>query len=211
MWLTVFCCVCGFFFSQSQTTSYFARKFEAIVNQEVITKLDGWLYGEYPQNTPGLRYYWENMFHHEDSLTKTSDIFRTFFHSFSRLATEKINRPTQTPGGGSSCHVTSLGTIREVTYLNQQDQLGGLLVLFDVESVSGDGAKSVHTVEAWMAPQIHEELLNLNASKGPQRLTGLQVSRSFVFAVRLALFCLSLRAGYPFPARVPNGQWRACS
>ena len=39
---------CEFQINENQPT-YFARKFEAIVNQEVINELDSYLFGSYPK------------------------------------------------------------------------------------------------------------------------------------------------------------------
>ena len=174
-----FCLLCLlFFFSfylKTQNQNYFARKFEAIVNQEVINQLDSWLYGSYPADMKGINYYWENIFHHEDSITKTSDVFRTFFQSFVRIGIKNAKMKSTRGNKDHSCLTGGNGKIREVTVLNQHDQFSGVLALFDVELPSGNGATRVVTMETWMAPLSHEELLNLNMSRGPQRLVGLEV------------------------------------
>ncbi|XP_029185216.2 LOW QUALITY PROTEIN: xylosyltransferase 1-like [Acropora millepora] len=160
---------------KTQNQNYFARKFEAIVNQEVINQLDSWLYGSYPADMKGVNYYWENIFHHEDSITKTSDVFRTFFQSFVRIGITNAKMKSTRGNKDHSCLTGGNGKIREVTVLNQHDQFSGVLALFDVELPSGKGATRVVTMETWMAPLSHEELLNLNMSRGPQRLVGLEV------------------------------------
>ncbi|KAK2569055.1 Xylosyltransferase 2 [Acropora cervicornis] len=160
---------------KTQNQNYFARKFEAIVNQEVINQLDSWLYGSYPADMKGINYYWENIFHHEDSITKTSDVFRTFFQSFVRIGIKNAKMKSTRGNKDHSCLTGGNGKIREVTVLNQHDQFSGVLALFDVELPSGNGATRVVTMETWMAPLSHEELLNLNMSRGPQRLVGLEV------------------------------------
>ena len=156
---------------QSQTKNYFARKFEAIVNQEVINELDGWLYGEYPSDTKGLQYYWENLYHYDDNITITSDGYLTFFYSFARIATKLLSR-----GRKGNCQLHRNGPIRETTYLNQHDHLAGLLVLYDVEFMSEYGRKKTITLESWVSLNPKEELMNLNMTKGPQRLVSLDVS-----------------------------------
>ena len=65
--------------------------------------------------------------------------------------------------------------MKEVTILNQHDQLGGVLALYDVDVLSSSGQKRTVAMETWLAPLSHEELLNLNMSNGPQRLVGLEV------------------------------------
>ncbi|XP_031573565.1 xylosyltransferase 1-like [Actinia tenebrosa] len=155
---------------KSQSHNYFARKFEAIVNQEVINELDAWLYGEFPPNTKGLHYYWENMYHHDDNITKTSDAFLTFFYSFGRIATKQLSRDHE-----DNCELLRKGPIKEVAYFNQHDQFSGLLVLFDVEYVTKKGERKSLTVESWVSPNSFEELMNLNMTKGPERLVSLDV------------------------------------
>lgn len=164
-----------FYYFKTQNQNFFARKFEAIVDQEVINQLDSWLYGSYPAVTKGLNYYWENMFHHDDSITKTSDVFRTFFQSFVRTGIKNAKVKSTQGNKDRNCLTGGSGKIREVTVLNQHDQFAGVLALFDVELPSAKGAARVVTMETWMAPLSHEELLNLNMSRGPQRLVGLEV------------------------------------
>lgn len=137
----------------------------------MINDLDGWLYGEYPPDTKGLHYYWENLYHQDDTLTKTSDAYRTYFYSFARIATRLLSR-----GRKGSCQLKRNGPIKEVSYLNQHDHLAGLLVLYDVEFMTEHGRKETITVESWVSMEPKEELMNLNMTKGPQRLVSLDVS-----------------------------------
>lgn len=79
-------------------------------------------------------------------------------------------------GESHSCRDGIVGDIKEVTVLSQHDQFGGLLALYDVEYTTSSGGKHNVTLESWLAPLSHEELLNLNMSNGPQRLVGLEVT-----------------------------------
>lgn len=119
--------------------------------------------------------YWENLYHHDDTITKTTDAYLTFFYSFARKATDLMSR-----GSKASCHLSRNGPIKEVTYFNEHDHFGGLLVLYDVEFTTIYGRKKTITVESWLSLDSHEELLNLNMTKGPQRLVSLDVSREFI-------------------------------
>ncbi|EDO36835.1 predicted protein, partial [Nematostella vectensis] len=160
--------------NQSQSTNFFARKFEAIVNQEVINQLDEWLYGKYPQGTPGWDYYWENLYHHEDTLTRTSDPFLSFFHSFPRVAIKRLLRGMQ-----DDCQITPQG-VREVTYLNQHDHFSGVVALYEVLfETPRNGGKQRAVLESWLSPVAKEELMNLNMKNGPQRLVSLDVGTSW--------------------------------
>lgn len=133
------------------------------------------MYDPYPANTQGLNYYWENMYHHEDSITKTSDVFATFYQAFVRVGLKSLKTPSVQGSHSRKCLPGGTGIIKEVTILNQHDQLGGVLALYDVDVLSSSGQKHTVTMETWLAPLSHEELLNLNMSNGPQRLVGLEV------------------------------------
>lgn len=115
------------------------------------------------------------MFHHEDSITKTSDVFRTFYQSFVRVGMKHLKTKAL---DSQQCLSGGNGSIKEVTVLNQHDQFSGVLALVDVELPTKYGEKRAVTMETWFAPLSHEELLNLNMSRGPQRLLGLEVRTS---------------------------------
>lgn len=88
------------------------------------------------------------------------------------------------PAQGSESHKCPNGTvgdIKEVTVLTQHDQFSGVLAVYDVEYTTSSGDKQVVTLESWLAPLSHEELLNLNMSNGPQRLVGLEVTKASFF------------------------------
>lgn len=76
---------------QTARPTFFARKFEAVVNQEVIGQLDSYLYGSYPAGTPGLRAYWENAFEEPDGLQSLSDVALTMYHAFARLGLRRAH------------------------------------------------------------------------------------------------------------------------
>ena len=52
---------------------FFARKFEAIVNQEIVERLDAHLYGPLPPGTLAVTSYWESIYHIDDDVTKPSN------------------------------------------------------------------------------------------------------------------------------------------
>ena len=61
------------FLQNSGDHHFFARKFEAIVNQEIITRLDAHLYGSLPSGTVALDSYWESVYHMDDDVTRPSN------------------------------------------------------------------------------------------------------------------------------------------
>lgn len=76
-------------FQQLSRPTFFARKFESTVNQEVLEILDTHLYGSYPANTPALKAYWENVYDRVDGLSGLSDVTLTFYTAFSRMGLQK--------------------------------------------------------------------------------------------------------------------------
>ena len=46
---------------------FFARKFEAIIHQEVVNKVEDWVEGEGTVPETSKNSYWQNVFHHEDA------------------------------------------------------------------------------------------------------------------------------------------------
>ena len=82
----------SFLFSYSQNSgdsNFFARKFEAIVNQHIINEIDAYLLRSLPGNKlPGWTAIWENAFHDEDDVTQPSSARYTVYNSFMRTRTE---------------------------------------------------------------------------------------------------------------------------
>ena len=126
--------------------------------------MDEHLFGTVSPDTAGFKSYWENFYHHADDESRLSDTLRTYFASFSRLATRHIS--------WSYCKNLPIGKYKEITYLNEDDEFSGMLILQDVGL---KGGKSI-TTETWLSRIDQEQMMNLNMSNGPNRLTGLQVS-----------------------------------
>lgn len=86
---------------QTARPTFFARKFEAVVNQEIIGQLDYYLYGNYPSGTPGLRSYWENVYDEPDGVHTLSDVALTMYHAFSRLGLRRAEASFHAAGDNS--------------------------------------------------------------------------------------------------------------
>lgn len=71
---------------QVSRPTFFARKFESTVNQEVLEILDFHLYGSYPPSTPALKAYWENIYDVADGPSGLSDVLLTAYTAFARLS-----------------------------------------------------------------------------------------------------------------------------
>ncbi|KAL8569523.1 hypothetical protein ACOMHN_002070 [Nucella lapillus] len=105
---------------------FFARKFEAVVNQEIINSLDVYLFGHLQQGLRALSSYWQNEFHHLDAPPKHKDTQLTFYHSFMRLTSALLLR--RHPEG----QFRPLRLL-EVSLFMEGDHFHGLLVLFAAE------------------------------------------------------------------------------
>ncbi|XP_030840763.1 xylosyltransferase 1 isoform X1 [Strongylocentrotus purpuratus] len=128
--------------------AYFARKFEPVINQEVINQLETWLYGNYPVGTPAIEYYWQNSFHEQDTTTVASDAERTFYHAIVRLMAKYINIKVKGSTQEKECRFKVMPQPFQVHYIFRHDSFHGL-----VASVSGytDNGQST-LMEAWLSP-----------------------------------------------------------
>jgi protein xylosyltransferase len=83
-----------------QTTSsrhlYFARKFEPIINQAILLKLELWLFGvEKPsRKVPNLHSYWQSIYHHMDLTPQIDDGLRTVISSIGRIWAKSVTNGT---------------------------------------------------------------------------------------------------------------------
>lgn len=83
--------------------TFFARKFEASVNQEIVNQLDAYLFGAFPQGTPGLSSYWENVYEEADGVSSLSDVKLTYYHAFSRMGLARATASLQGNPSDHSC------------------------------------------------------------------------------------------------------------
>lgn len=107
--LIIFC------LSLQQTTrpTFFARKFEASVNQEIVNQLDAFLFGGFPQGTPGLRAYWENIFDEPDGVRSLTDTQLTHYHAFARMGLARATSSLQGNPNDNSCRSVANDTVME--------------------------------------------------------------------------------------------------
>lgn len=115
----------------------------------------------------------------QDTITKTTDTFLSFFHSFASLGVKQLNIQPSGDHYTEVCRFSFAKKVREVHYLNQFDQFAGLLVLYDATFTTKSGERKTRTLETWLSPISMEEMMNLNMSKGPSRLIGLDVRHRF--------------------------------
>uniref|UniRef100_A0A8C9G4P3 Xylosyltransferase 2 n=1 Tax=Pavo cristatus TaxID=9049 RepID=A0A8C9G4P3_PAVCR len=133
---------------QLSRPTFFARKFESTVNQEVLEILDTHLYGSYPPNTPALKAYWENVYDRVDGLGGLSDVTLTFYTGFSRLGLRKaasVVAPEE-----KLCRFEPRGFPSSVHLYFYDDRFQGYLVMQEVQNSATGRAESL---EVWMMPQ----------------------------------------------------------
>ncbi|XP_046561647.1 xylosyltransferase 1-like [Haliotis rubra] len=150
-----------------QKPIFFARKFEPIVNQEIINSLDVYLFGNFQQDMTGLTSYWQNEYHHLDKIAKVKDAYPTFYQSFVRLGVAELSRQSV------SCTYRPMKTL-EANVFYEADHFHGILVLHEVEEVA---TGNIITMETHMHPKHHYSILQPKTIIG--RLQTLEVGTDF--------------------------------
>ncbi|KAI4887242.1 hypothetical protein NFI96_027503 [Prochilodus magdalenae] len=137
-------------FQQTTRPTFFARKFEASVNQEIVNQLDAFLFGSLPQGTPGLGSYWENVYDEADGVHSLSDALLTHFHAFARIG---LNRATSSLQGDSSdnrCRYFAMGHPVSVHIYFLADEFQGYLVKHHATNLA---TSKLETLETWVSPK----------------------------------------------------------
>ncbi|KFO20671.1 Xylosyltransferase 1 [Fukomys damarensis] len=136
-------------FQQTARPTFFARKFEAVVNQEIIGQLDYYLYGNYPAGTPGLRAYWENVYEEADGVHSLSDVALTLYHSFLRLGLRRAESSLHTEGE-NSCRYYPMGHPASVHLYFLADRFQGFLIKHHATNLA---VSKLETLETWVMPK----------------------------------------------------------
>ncbi|XP_029432930.1 xylosyltransferase 1 [Rhinatrema bivittatum] len=136
-------------FQQTARPTFFARKFEAVVNQEIIGQLDYYLYGNYPSGTPGLRSYWENLYDEPDGIHSIGDVMLTVYHSFSRLGLKRAETSLHTDGD-NSCRYYPMGHPVSVHLYFLADHFQGFLIKHHATNLA---VSKLETLETWVMPK----------------------------------------------------------
>ncbi|XP_038841435.1 xylosyltransferase 1-like [Salvelinus namaycush] len=139
-------------FQQTSRPTFFARKFEATVNQEIVTQLDSFLFGPYPQETPGLQSYWENVYEEMDSVASLSDSQLTHYHAFTRMGLSRAATSLQGHPDNNSCRYISRGHPVSVHLYFLSDVFQGYLVC---QNASNLATSQLETLETWVSHSNH--------------------------------------------------------
>ncbi|XP_054264373.1 xylosyltransferase oxt-like isoform X2 [Macrosteles quadrilineatus] len=146
---------------------FFARKFEPIVNQEIIFQLEEWLYGPYPSNVSSLHSYWESVYHYQDVSPQYDDTLGTVAASLTRHATRHLS------DSAVHCSVSAVKVYEITSYLHN-DYYKGTLIKY---SAKVKGQDNLMTLETWFRPQSNFTVLH--NSGFAQRIKALVVSSQF--------------------------------
>uniref|UniRef100_A0A1B0BVC3 protein xylosyltransferase n=1 Tax=Glossina palpalis gambiensis TaxID=67801 RepID=A0A1B0BVC3_9MUSC len=139
---------------------FFARKFEPIINQAVLTKLEEWLYGPYPDGFKNLHAYWQSFYHWEDMNSKTDDLILTMAESLARRLLRQWYLKVQ--------------KIIELNHYLYSDQYKGYLVRFETL----DPASNItYEVETRVRPVQYSKVAK--NSKFAKRLKDFEISSEF--------------------------------
>ncbi|XP_044927852.1 xylosyltransferase 1 isoform X2 [Mustela putorius furo] len=136
-------------FQQTARPTFFARKFEAVVNQEIIGQLDYYLYGNYPAGTPGLRSYWENAYDEPDGTHSLSDVALTLYHAFARLGLRRAESSLHVEGE-NSCRYYPMGHPASVHLYFLADRFQGFLIKHHATNLA---VSKLETLETWVMPK----------------------------------------------------------
>uniref|UniRef100_A0A8C1UBN7 Xylosyltransferase 1 n=1 Tax=Cyprinus carpio TaxID=7962 RepID=A0A8C1UBN7_CYPCA len=137
-------------FQQTTRPTFFARKFEASVNQEIVNQLDVFLFGSMPQGTPGLKAYWENVFDEADGIHSLSDTHLTHYHAFARLGLARTGNSLQGDTSDNSCRYFAMGHPVSVHIYFLSDEFQGYLVRHHATNLA---TSKLETLETWVMPK----------------------------------------------------------
>ncbi|XP_059411040.1 xylosyltransferase 1-like [Carassius carassius] len=137
-------------FQQTTRPTFFARKFEASVNQEIVNQLDAFLFGSMPQGTPGLKAYWENVFDEADGIHSLSDTHLTHYHAFARLGLARTGNSLQGDTSDNSCRYFAMGHPVSVHIYFLSDEFQGYLVKHHATNLA---TSKLETLETWVMPK----------------------------------------------------------
>lgn len=139
---------------------FFARKFEPIVNQAIILRLEEWLIGPYPTDYPNLHSYWQSFYNYKDKSPKTDEAIITVASS---LACQRLNVNY------------TLKTIFEMTTYMDHDQYKGFLVHHEISHMDDDN--DTIELELWARSQQFGKVSRATALG--KRIKNIEVSTEY--------------------------------
>ncbi|XP_023153650.2 xylosyltransferase 1-like isoform X1 [Amphiprion ocellaris] len=158
-------------FQQASRPTFFARKFEASVSQEIISQLDAYLFGSLASGTPGLQAYWENIYEEEtDGPASLSDATLSHYHAFARMGLSRAASSLQGHPKDNSCRYAAMSHPVSVHLYFLSDQFQGYLVR---HVATNRASTQLESLETWVAPKDHFSLAS--PAHSTNRLLHIQV------------------------------------
>ncbi|KAK2893402.1 xylosyltransferase 1-like [Channa argus] len=140
-------------FQQASRPTFFARKFEASVSQEIISQLDSYLFGAYASGIPGLQAYWENIYEQvTDGPASLSDSTLSHYHAFARMGLSRATSSLQGHPSDNSCRYIAISHPVSVHLYFLVDQFQGYLVR---HVATNRGSTQLESLETWVTPRDH--------------------------------------------------------
>ncbi|XP_076309198.1 xylosyltransferase 1-like isoform X3 [Tachypleus tridentatus] len=124
---------------------FFGRKFEPVVNQQIIEQVERWINGPREIVSPVTSSYWQNEYHWKDKSPAPDDAKTSIYNSLARLACRQLRDATR------PCNVVPLN-VREATLFFESDSYKGTLILFEA---SAQGVSSPVLLEVQARPRQH--------------------------------------------------------
>lgn len=118
---------------------FFARKFEPVINQEIITRVEDLIGFKDHNDINNLESYWQSIYNIKDLTASTDDVILTHANSIVRQNIKVLM--------SENCHVEP-GQITEISTYNEADVYKGNLILHDVLINN----ESKFTLETWYKP-----------------------------------------------------------
>ncbi|XP_037814712.1 xylosyltransferase oxt [Lucilia sericata] len=139
---------------------YFARKFEPIINQAILLKLEEWLYGAYAEDYINLPAYWQSFYHYEDKRTKQDDLTLTVAESLVRRLCKQWS--------------TKSHKVLELTQYLHNDQYKGFLIRYQtLDRIN----RTVYELESRIRPVQYAKFAK--NSKFAKRLRNFEISSEY--------------------------------
>ncbi|XP_025163648.1 xylosyltransferase oxt isoform X3 [Harpegnathos saltator] len=123
---------------------FFARKFEPIIDQRIVNKVEEWLYPDRTNRTikaGGYDMYWQSLYHHADLSPHPDDALLTLSYSLARLVFQKLKM-----------NYKDIYLLENTAYF-REDRFTGILILaenndksFSTSVLSSDHVKRVEAL-----------------------------------------------------------------
>lgn len=150
---------------------FFGRKFEAIISQSLVQRLEEWMSVGEVAELENWKSYWQSIYHHLDTSPKADDALLTLCTSLIRLSMESHFEGLIAEQQRAELMATV--KILEVTYYMDDDRFKGFLVHYRLEDAEKNHWEFEFLAKGTQMVQTNKK------SKFAQRISVLEVSTDF--------------------------------